>query len=133
MVGSGVLLIVFFLLFRAEKINNQYFLLAEKRAKLDSILDQKLQFIEKIVTLFGASSFRLFFHYLLHQLLGVVLYMINATEKYLHSLRKKNRVFAKSVENTKNDNHLTHIAKHKQSTTLSTEEREIRKDRSLND
>ena len=57
--------------------------------------------------------------------------MIRWIEGQLHGLRRRNKLVAKVANDS--DNHLSHIAKHKEEVALSEEERQERRDRSLND
>lgn len=132
-VSSGILLLAFFLLFKTEASNGRRLVLSNSRNFLDSKLSKQNERWSVWRRYFGASSFRLFLHYSLHQLLGAFLYIVRKLEALLNRLRHHNRNIAKDVKGPGSDNHLSHIAAHKASTALSEEEKETLKERSLND
>lgn len=133
MLGSGGLLIACFLLFKAESARGQRLILSRLRTAADLQLEARRRRWEAWKQYFGASSLRLFLHYLLHQFLSSILYLVHGLEQGLHRLRTHNRAIAKDVKGSRSDNHLSHIAAHKASVALSPEEQTSRKERALND
>ncbi len=131
MLGSGLGLIVLFLLFKAEAARGRRLFLGSFRDFLDLKLRRQHERWDAWKQYVGASSFRLFMHYVLHQLLGSILYLTRKLESGLSLLRKHNREIAKDVKNTRSDNHLSHIAVHKANVALSEDEKRDLKHRSL--
>lgn len=116
-----------------EKNRGRRLVLSTARNSLDLMLIDQSERWSRWKQYFGASSFRLFLHYILHQLLGFFLYFVRKLEYALHRLRRHNRNVAEEVKSTRSENHLSHIAAHKASTALSTEEKEALRERVLND
>lgn len=133
MLLSGLLLLVALLLFRAESVKGRRLLLSKWRGAADVSLERRLAAFVGVKKMIGASSLRLFMHYLLHQVLGAGLWLARFMEAQLHRLRAKNKVVAKDLRSKNEDNHLHHIAEHKNSLNLTDEERERIKERSLED
>lgn len=131
MAVSGILVVALFLLNKAEAAKGQRIFLPSLRSKLDEAVLARTDSWNRWKRYFGASSFRLFLHYLLHQGLGLALFVIRWIEGKLHGLRRRNKMVARVSSDS--DNHLSHIAKHKEEVALSEEERQERKERSLND
>lgn len=133
MIGSGLLLTAFALLLRAEAVNGRRLFLRQARQAIDLKLFERSRQWQIWKQYLGASSLRLFLHYLLHQVLSSILFIIRRLEKLLSRLRKHNRAIAKDVKNVRRENHLSHIAAHKVSTALSPEEQAALRERTLND
>lgn len=131
MLVSGALLFVLVLLFRAESVSQRRYFLSGLRGRADHYLEKNTLSILRVKKVFGASSLRLFLHYALHQVLSAVLYVVRFIEERLHHLRLKNKVVAKVIKAKSEDNHLFHIARHKDATTLSAEEQDRIRERSL--
>lgn len=129
-IASGLPLIALYFLSKAEASRGRKIVLSGARDKLDSIVLNRMKSWERWKVYVGASSFRLFLHYLLHQCLGAALFLINWTEKKVHGLRHRNKLVAKVAVG--DDNHLLHIAKHKDEVALSEEEKQELKEKSLN-
>ncbi|PIR85681.1 hypothetical protein COU14_03135 [Candidatus Kaiserbacteria bacterium CG10_big_fil_rev_8_21_14_0_10_44_10] len=132
MAVSGVLSLILFFIYKAEAAQGKRIFLVRFRQHLDSELLKRSASWIRWKKYFGASSLRLFLHYLLHQGLSASLFVINFLERRLNNLRRKNKIIAKVVSSD-SENHLHHIAEHKKSTALSDEEKEDRKERSMND
>ncbi len=133
MAVSGVLSLILFIVFKAEAAKGRRIFLSTFRHYLDQQISKRGNSWALWKKYFGASSFRLFLHYLLHQGLGATLFVISFIENKLHDLRRKNKNIAKVVVGSDRDNHLHHIAMHKKSTALSEKEKEGLKERSMND
>jgi hypothetical protein len=133
MLVSGGLLAIFYVLLQAESARGQRLLWPSGRNFLDSKLRQYNEQWIHWKQYVGASSFRLFLHYVLHQFLSSVLYLVRKLETGLNHLRKRNRKIAKEVKSHQVDNHLTHIAAHKASVALSGEEKAALRERTLLD
>ena len=133
MVGSGILFLVFFLLFKAEESSNKRFFLGRLRANLDAKLEDHHRRGEAWRHYFGASSLRLFLHYLLHQFLSSLLFLVKKLEYVLNRLRSHNKNVAKDVKQVRGDGHLSHIAAHKASVALTDEEKAELRERKLHD
>lgn len=132
MAVSGILALILFIVFKAETAKGRRIFLVSFRHYLDQQIAKRSNSWVLWKKYFGASSFRLFLHYLLHQGLSATLYVIGFIESRLHNLRRKNKIIAKDVGGD-NENHLHHIAEHKKTTALSEEEKEDRKERFMND
>lgn len=131
MAASGILITALYLLNKAETAKGQRLFLSSLRSRLDSIVIARTENWNQWKKYVGASSFRLFLHYLLHQGLGFALFVIRWIEGKLHGLRRRNKMVARVTSD--NDNHLSHIAKHKEEVALSEEEQQERRERILND
>lgn len=125
--ASGALLVFLYLLLRAERIQRRRLLLPELRFKLDVILEEKLTKIQTSKQRLGYFNLRLIGHFILHQLLGVILYFIRTTESIVDKLRVRNKVAAHSakkvIKSNVEKNHLDHITEHKETIALSDEEK----------
>lgn len=133
MLGSGLLLLGLFLLFRSETATNKRLVFEGMRDRLDARILERAAKSGSWRQYVGASSLRLLLHFLLHQFLGAVLYIMKAVETRLNKLRNRNRLIAKSVSAVSEDNHLSHIARHKEAVALSPEEKEALRSKSLLD
>lgn len=124
MLVSGALLFSFVLLFRTETVSQQRFFLSHLRGRADRYLETHAISFLRMKRLFGASSLRLFMHYVLHQVLSVVLYVVRFTESRLQRLRLKNKVVAKVIKSKNENSHLFHLKKHRETNPLSLEEQD---------
>lgn len=129
MSGAGLFALV--MLFRAEGVSQRRYLLPTLRGQVDRYLERNKLSILRARRVFGASSLRLFLHYVLHQVLSVILFVVRFLEGRLQRLRLKNKVIAKVIKAKSEDSHLFHIARHKEATTLSLEEQDQIKKRSF--
>lgn len=132
-IASGLGLIISSVIFRLERSRGERLFLANFRQRVDILVEAGTYSFLGVKKVFGASSFRLFLHYLLHQVLGLVLYIIRFLEKHLYRWRARNKVVAKDIRSQAVENHLFHIARHKESVALSEEDRERLRHRSLHD
>ncbi|MEX0913277.1 MAG: hypothetical protein WDZ56_01970 [Candidatus Paceibacterota bacterium] len=132
MLASGFLLITLFFLFKAESVKGRRVVLGSVRGALDLKLSE--HFKDKYLwrKYIGASSFRLLFHFVLHHVISATLFIIKSVEDRLRKLKRHNRLIAKNISST-GSSHLRSVAKHKEETALSPEEKEARNERSLND
>lgn len=133
MIAAALGLFLAAALFHAEALRGRRILLPELRQRADAAMERSARSFARVGKAFSASSLRLFFHYALHQLLGAFLLVVRFLERQLHRLRAKNKVIAKDIRAQAADNHLAHIARHKEAVALSDSEREERKLRSLED
>lgn len=132
MLASGLVLVVLFFLFKAESVRGKRFFLGSLRERLDMKLSLYFKDKHQWRKHIGASSLRLFFHFVLHHIISATLFVINSVEDRLHRLKRHNRQVAKNITSL-GHNHLHSIAKHKKDVALSPEEKEARNERSLND
>lgn len=130
MIGSGIVLIALLLLFKAESSSGKRLFLSSLRNKLDINLVRTSLYKKYWVSFKKTASIRLLLHFIVHHILGAVLFTVRAIEGKLNKLRRHNRLIAKSMSSK---GHLHHIAKHREETALSVEEKEALKERSLND
>lgn len=131
MLASGLTLLVVSLLFRSERNSGQRFILRTSREHADAYIEHSALSFLGVKKVIGASSLRLFLHYILHQLLSAVLFLINFVENRLHRLRAKNKVVAKYIRAKSDDSHLARVAEHKSAVSLSPEQKERIRERSL--
>lgn len=131
MLASSLTLLLVSLLFRSERNSGQRFIFQTWRARADAYIEHSTISFLGVKKVIGASSFRLFLHYVLHQLLSAVLFVINFLENRLHRLRAKNKVAAKDIRVKSDDSHLARVAEHKSAVGLSPEEKERLRERSL--
>lgn len=131
MLVSGFLSLAFFLLFSLEAKAGHRFLLVRARA----FADRKLLAVQTRMSskLGHVKSFNLrtVMHYVLHQVLGAVLFLNKLIEKYINFLRHHNRQIARRAKSLNGDGHLAAIATHKEDTALSDEEKSVRREHSL--
>lgn len=130
--ASGLILIVLFFLFKAESARGKRFILGSARGALDMRLSLYFKDKHHWRRHIGASSLRLFLHFVLHHMISGILFAIKSVEGRLSKLKRHNRLIAKKITSGGNS-HLRSIAKHKEENALSPEEREARNERSLND
>ena len=131
MLASGLALLLVSLLFRSEQRSGRRFILSGLRERADAYIERSATSFLGVKKVMGASSFRLFLHYVLHQILSAVLFIINFVEDRLHRLRAKNKVVAKDIRAKNDDSHLSRIAEYKTAVSLSPEERERIREESL--
>ncbi len=131
MLISGFLSLAFFLLFSLEAKAGHRFLLVKARG----FADRKLLTVQtKMSSKLGhvkSFNLRTVMHYVLHQLLGAVLFINKLIERYINVLRHHNRQIARRAKSLSGDGHLAAIATHREDTALSEEEKEIRRENSL--
>lgn len=128
---SGLLLFTFSFLFKVEEARGKRFLLSKFRGWLDAKVAGWQVHFHDVSLRFGGGSLRVFFHFILHQLLGAILFIIRKVESGIHKLRVHNKVIAHFAVNHEKEGHLRNIARHKEEMALSKEEKEYRKHRSL--
>lgn len=131
MLASGLALLLVSLLFRSEEKSGHRFILRGPRERADAYIERSAVSFLGVKKVMGASSLRLFLHYLLHQILSATLFIINFTEDRLHRLRAKNKVIAKYIRAKSDDSHLARVAEHKNAVSLSPEEKERIREQSL--
>lgn len=131
MLVSGFLLFAFFLLFSLEGKAGHRFLLANTR----TLADRKLQSVQiKMSYKLGhvkSFNLRTVMHYVLHQMLGAVLFVNKLVERYINILRHHNRQIARRAKGPAGDGHLAAIAVHKEDTALSEEEKVALREQTL--
>lgn len=113
MLGSGACLFGAMLLFRAEDLGGRRFFLTELRGRADAYLRNDIGLFRKTKRLFGSSSLRLLLHYILHQVLSLVLLIIRFVEGKLNRLRLKNKIVAKVIRSKNSESHLSVLLKRK--------------------
>lgn len=133
LVISAVLLLILFALLQIEKGNGRRMLLVRTRANADLKLVELQTWQQRHSQRLRHFDLRVLFHFILHQLLGLVLFIIGWTERQISRLRSHNRLVAHEARRTTNPNHLDKIATHKETTALSASEKTARKERSLNE
>lgn len=131
MLASGLALLLVSLLFRSEERSGRRFLLSGLRDRADAYIERSAISFLGVKKVMGASSLRLFLHYVLHQILSAILFIINFVEDRLHRLRAKNKVVAKDIKAKSDDSHLARVAEHKNAVSLSPEERERIREQTL--
>lgn len=132
MLASALILIALFFFFKAETIRGKRFILDSFRERLDMNLSLYFRDKHQWRKHLGASSLRLFLHFILHHVISGTLFVIKSIEARLKKLKRHNRLVAKNITSNGNS-HLRSIAKHKEDVALSPEERAARNERSLND
>lgn len=132
LLASGFILVVLFFFFKAESVRGKRLILGSFREKLDLKLSLYFRDKHQWRRHLGASSLRLFFHFILHHIISATLFIIKSVEGFLKKLKRHNRLVAKKITSGGNS-HLRSIAKHKEDVALSPEEKEARNERSLND
>lgn len=132
LIASSVTLIALFFFFKAESVKGKRLVLGPQREKLDMKLSLYFRDKHHWRKHIGASSLRLFFHFVLHHIISATLFIIKSVEGNLNKLKRHNRLVAKSITSGGNS-HLRSIAKHKVDVALSPEEKDARNERSLND
>lgn len=132
--ASAVLLTIWFLIIQAETNRGRRLFLGGTRSRLDIGLVSWQQNLNQAASRFGAGTLRLTMHFVMHQLLGLVLLIIKFVETRVHGLRKRNKIVAMGAAISDSaKNHLHHIAEHKESTALTeTQKKRLRK-KSLED
>lgn len=131
MIGSALFLIGFFFVFQAENTKNGRLFLSGFRSYLDRKIERqqvRWQIWKRYV---GASSFRLFLHFLFHQVLGFILFLNRKIEGLLSRLRHHNRLLARTTTPRAVSGHLGDIAAHKATMALTEEEKVALKERRL--
>lgn len=130
---SSILLVTLFLLFKAENSRGKRFILGRLRERLDQAIFKRTVLNQSGDNFFANASIRLFLHFMLHQLLGAALYIIKIMESFLSRVRRHNHRVAHQAIPTNTDNHLSHMARHKEEMSLNEEQKAKLRERSLND
>ncbi len=130
---SAGLLVLFFVLFQIEGQRQRRLILATTRGRLDIWLIRSEFYTKRLSTHLGSGTLRIALHFVLHNTLGAVLYMIKWSEARLHRLRQSNKNIAKAVTEARTQTHLSQIAEHKETVALSESEKEERRNRSLHE
>lgn len=133
MLASGLILLALFLFLKVENSNGKRLVLGQFRNRVDMKLARYAANNSSWRRYIGTSSLRLFLHFILHHILGIILFVTRSIESRVHLLRRRNRIIAKGVSNNTAENHLHHITRHKEENALSDEEKEVLRERSLND
>lgn len=132
---SGLLLLFIYLILRTEDIKQRRLLFVDARSKADFYLESRLNKLHELSQHLHNFNIKLLGHFLLHQFLSLVLYFVRMTESIIHKLRIRNKVAAYSIKGVLKDdstkNHLDHIAEHRESTSLSDQDKKRIKDEAI--
>jgi len=96
-IGSGVALMLFVVLFRVESNRNGRVVLHGLRSFLDRGIMSAERRMSHFSLHFGGGAFRILLHYIAHWLLGCVLVVLNLFESQIAKLQNRNKAVAKSV------------------------------------
>lgn len=113
MLGSGIALLGSVFLFKAEAVGGRRLIFGGARSRLDRYLESNSNFIVRSKRLLGTSSLRLLLHYVLHQILSLVLLVVGFVEARLHRLKIKNKVVAKVIRAKNEETHLSRLVRQK--------------------
>jgi len=128
---SGLLLLFFGTLFKVEGDKEGRILLVTAREWLDEKLMGLIAYFYYKTNQFGRGSVRLVLHFFVHLILDFLLGVLSWFTGHIHRLQRRNKSVAKSVKEERERTHLTIIAEHKASSSLSEEEKQDLKDRSI--
>lgn len=126
-VVSGMLL----MLFRHEERRGARYV-EGVRAWFDGVVMRVARAWHGFLRMLGKDSLRQIFHYILHTLLGFVLYLNKRWEQALRAMMRINKNLARNAERERTSRtQLEELMLHKAQHTLTDEEKRIRKAKSL--
>ena len=130
-VGSGVALLLFSLFLKAENIQNRRLFLVGLRDKFDRGLLALYRSLSRFSNFLSGKILRLSIHFIVHQVLVVILAILKFLESHISRLQWRNRISARRVRLTETKNHLDLIAEHQEENALTDKEKQKLKERSL--
>lgn len=129
---SGVGIIILTLLFRYER-NSGSRMLAQSRITFDHLVERLELNMQVVSQYVSRDLIRQTFHFSLHTFLVSILHILKRSEQRLTAILRSNRSLATKARHERiSRNKLDEIAEHKASVALSEEERQKRKEESLN-
>ena len=124
--GSAVTLLLLIVLFKAEAARGERVVLGGARAGLDHLVIGIGNVFERIFGHFRAGVFRATFHYMLHQVLGIVITGLTKAQRKLFLLYERHTRISRQIQK-EHETHLDAIAAHKEETALTeTQKRKLR-------
>jgi hypothetical protein len=128
---SSVVLLIFILLFRAERNRRKRFF-GGLRSHLDFWLLKVRHMFNVQLRNWSRYFIRQIIHYFLHTLLSGAIVSLNALEERLKTIARSNMVLAKKSDTERTHrNKLEEVALHKLEVALTEEEKRIRKRQSI--
>ena len=122
--SSTFVLFVLFVLFKKEAANGARIVLPGVREHLDNAVLKLGSVIVNTFEYIGAGTFRATIHYILHQVLGVVIGGLTRAQKKLYELYERHTRIVRDKHRSENVTHLNEIAAHKEETALSDGEKQ---------
>lgn len=101
------------------------------RAHLDRMTAAAGGFFTAHVPELNRYYIRQLFHYVIHQALSLLLFVVGGVERGIRRIVRFNRRRAEIAREPRCDSHLTHMLAHKETTALSEEEKSARKEAAL--
>ncbi len=120
--GSFVTLVLLTVVYAIEDAKGRRIFLATVREKIDAFLISLSLQISSWFFSFGHGFMRLLFHYGAHSILKRVLTALQGLESHVEDLVRKNRKVARDIRDRKRS-HLTDIAAHKETVSLTTKQK----------
>lgn len=129
--GSIVSLILYMLFLKAENIQGRRLFLVGLRLKLDNLLTNIFSALSKFSNFISGKVIRLSIHFIVHQVLVIILSILKFLESHISKLQWRNRILARRVRLTETKNHLDLIAEHQEENALTDKEKQKLKDKSM--
>lgn len=120
--GSFITLVLLTVVYAIEDVKGRRIFLASLREKIDALLISLSLQISSWFFSFGHGFMRLLFHYGAHSILKRVLATLQGLEFKVEDLVRKNRKIARDIRDRKRS-HLTDIATHKETVSLTSEQK----------
>lgn len=130
-VGSTVSLMLYMFFLKAENIQGRRLFMSSFRSKLDNLLLSLYGAVNKFSRFISGKVIRLSIHFVVHQVLVVILSILKFLESHISRLQWRNRILARRVRLTETKNHLDLIAEHQEENALTDKEKQKLKDRSM--
>lgn len=116
--GSAFVLVVLFALFKKETAREERIVLSAAREHLDTAVLKVGGAIAHFFAQMGAGTFRATIHYVLHQVLGVVIGGLTRVQRKLYELYERHTRMSREMRHSGGATHLNEIAAHKEETAL---------------
>jgi hypothetical protein len=129
--GSGVALVVYALFLKAENIQGRRLILSGPRTIFDTVLLKIFVALANFSNFLSGKVVRLTIHFIVHQMLVVVLSVLKFLESHISRLQWRNRISARRIRLTETKNHLDLIAEHQEENALTDKQKQKLKDKSI--
>lgn len=124
--GSALTLLILLVLLKKEASRGERVVLGQTREHLDHAVLRCGSMFERIFGHFRAGVFRATFHYILHQILGVVITGLTKAQRKMFLLYDRHTRISRQIQK-EHETHLDAIAAHKEETALTeTQKRKLK-------
>lgn len=130
MLISGGVLIALLCLFYVEAKRGRRFA-STLRNGIDRLVLRISHGMHTVFHYFGTGSVRIMAHYVIHRLLGIVVFLLHLIQSYFARLQMRNKKVVRQVQAEKRNTHLEAVRVHKEAVALTDAEKIDLKERSL--